>query len=154
MGSGGRSPSDLPPKAPPSRSLPGPTPPSPSLRSGNTEALPGTIEETIGLIEEAGGQAFGLAADLEDPAARDGLVDAVVDRTGRIDIVVNNAGFADYSVVESMSLETFDRTVEHYLKTPFVLTKAAVPPHMRRQGGRLDRQHRLGHRSGTGSAVP
>ena len=33
-----------------------------------------------------------------------------------------------------MSLETFDRTVEHYLRTPFVLTKAAVP-HMRNQGG-------------------
>jgi 3-oxoacyl-[acyl-carrier protein] reductase len=32
-----------------------------------------------------------------------------------------------------MSLETFDRTVEHYLRTPFVLTKAAVT-HMRKQG--------------------
>jgi NAD(P)-dependent dehydrogenase (short-subunit alcohol dehydrogenase family) len=61
------------------------------------------------------------------------LVGEVVERTGRIDIVVNNAGFADYEVVEEMSLQTFDRTVEHYLKTPFVLTKAAVP-HMRRQG--------------------
>ncbi len=51
----------------------------------------------------------------------------------RLDILVNNAGYADYSVVENMSMETFDRTVEHYLRTPFVLTKAAVP-HMRRQG--------------------
>ncbi|KAA0102779.1 SDR family NAD(P)-dependent oxidoreductase [Mycolicibacterium sp. P1-5] len=107
--------------------------PSPSLRAGVSAALPGTIEETIALINAAGGEAFGVAADLEDPAARDGLVDAVVQRTGRIDIVVNNAGYADYSVVDDMSLETFDRTVEHYLRTPFVLTKAAVP-HMRRQG--------------------
>jgi 3-oxoacyl-[acyl-carrier protein] reductase len=80
------------------------------------------------------GSAFGLAADLEDAEARDGLIDEVLDCTGRIDILVNNAGFADYSVVEDMSLETFDRTVEHYLRTPFVLTKAAVP-HMRKQGG-------------------
>jgi NAD(P)-dependent dehydrogenase (short-subunit alcohol dehydrogenase family) len=58
----------------------------------------------------------------------------VLDRTGRIDILVNNAGFADYAVIENVSLETFDRTIEHYLRTPFVLTKAAVP-HMRRQGG-------------------
>ncbi|WP_059020045.1 SDR family NAD(P)-dependent oxidoreductase [Mycobacterium sp. M26] len=108
--------------------------PSPSLRNGLSSALPGTIAETIALIEAAGGQAFGLAADLEDDAARAGLIDAVVERTGRIDIVVNNAGFADYGLVEDMSLETFDRTVEHYLKTPFVLTKRAVP-HMRRQGG-------------------
>jgi NAD(P)-dependent dehydrogenase (short-subunit alcohol dehydrogenase family) len=107
--------------------------PSPSTRGGVTAAIPGTIDETIALIEAAGGSAFGLAADLEDADARDGLVDAVLERTGRIDIVVNNAGFADYSVIEEMSLDTFDRTVEHYLRTPFVLTRAAAP-HMRRQG--------------------
>ncbi|ORV22229.1 SDR family NAD(P)-dependent oxidoreductase [Mycolicibacterium farcinogenes] len=107
--------------------------PMPSTRAGVTEAIPGTIEETITLIEEAGGSAFGLAADLEDATARDGLVEAVIERTGRLDILVNNAGFADYAVVEEMPVATFDRTVEHYLKTPFALTKAAVP-HMRSQG--------------------
>jgi NAD(P)-dependent dehydrogenase (short-subunit alcohol dehydrogenase family) len=96
--------------------------------------MPGTINETIALIENAGGSAFGLTADLEDAEARDGLVDAVLDRTGRIDILVNNAGFADYALVEDMSMEIFDRTVEHYLRMPFVLTKAAVP-HMRKQRG-------------------
>jgi len=107
--------------------------PSPSVRGGATLVLPGTIGETIKLIEEAGGIAFGVAADLEDPDQRDRLVDQALDRTGRIDILVNNAGFADYGLVEDMGLETFDRTVEHYLRTPLVLTKAAVP-HMRKQG--------------------
>jgi NAD(P)-dependent dehydrogenase (short-subunit alcohol dehydrogenase family) len=107
--------------------------PSRSTRAGLDAVLPGTIDETIALIENAGGSAFGLAVDLEDAGARAGLIDRVLDRTGRIDILVNNAGFADYSVIEKMSLETFDRTVEHYLRTPFVLTKAAVP-HMRKQG--------------------
>ena len=107
--------------------------PSRSTRAGLATVLPGTIDETIALIEDAGGSAFGLAVDLEDSGARDGLIDQVLDRTGRIDILVNNAGFADYSVIEEMSVETFDRTVEHYLRTPFVLTKAAVP-HMRKQG--------------------
>jgi NAD(P)-dependent dehydrogenase (short-subunit alcohol dehydrogenase family) len=107
--------------------------PSPSLRGGAALAIPGTIGETVKLIEEAGGTAFGVAADLEDPDQRDRLVDQALDRTGRLDILVNNAGFADYSVIEEMSIETFDRTVEHYLRTPFVLTKAAVP-HMRKNG--------------------
>jgi 3-oxoacyl-[acyl-carrier protein] reductase len=107
--------------------------PSSSTRAGVTSTLPGTICETIALIEAAGGDAFGVAADLEDPEQRDGLVRKVLDRAGRIDILVNNAGFADYSMIEDMSLETFDRTVEHYLRTPFVLTKAVVP-HMRKQG--------------------
>jgi 3-oxoacyl-[acyl-carrier protein] reductase len=104
-----------------------------SVRAGSATALPGTIAETIALIEERGGKALGIAADLEVSEQRDRLVDDVLDRTGRIDILVNNAGFADYGLVEDMALETFDRTVEHYLRTPFVLTKAAVP-HMRKQG--------------------
>jgi NAD(P)-dependent dehydrogenase (short-subunit alcohol dehydrogenase family) len=107
--------------------------PSASLRGGAVTALPGTIDETIALIEQAGGKALGIAADLEDLQQREQLVDEVVERLGRLDILVNNAGFADYALVESMTMETFDRTVEHYLRTPFVLTKAAVP-HMRRQG--------------------
>jgi 3-oxoacyl-[acyl-carrier protein] reductase len=107
--------------------------PSPSIRGGASAALAGTIAETVELIENAGGQALGMAVDLEDSEQRDGLVDEVLGRTGRIDILVNNAGFADYALVEDMSLETFDRTVEHYLRTPFVLTRAAVP-HMRKQG--------------------
>ena len=105
-----------------------------STRAGVTSAIPGTIDETIALIENVGGTAFGLTADLDNAEARGGLVDAVLNRMGRIDILVNNAGFADYSPIEKMSLETFDRTVEHYLRTPFVLTKAATP-HMRKQGG-------------------
>jgi 3-oxoacyl-[acyl-carrier protein] reductase len=107
--------------------------PSPSLRGGAATALPGTIGETVALIEAAGGTAIGVACDLEDAGARERLVDEVVDRTGRLDILVNNAGYADYSVVERMSLQTFDRTVEHYLRTPFVLAQSAIP-HMRRQG--------------------
>jgi len=103
-----------------------------SVRGGSAAALPGTIAETIELIEKAGGTALGVAADLEDAGQRQNLVDDVVDLTGRIDILVNNAGFADYSVIEDMAIDTFDRTVEHYVRTPFVLTKAAVP-HMRGQ---------------------
>jgi NAD(P)-dependent dehydrogenase (short-subunit alcohol dehydrogenase family) len=107
--------------------------PSPSVRAGQTASLPGTIAETIGLIEAAGGSAFGIAADLEDAGQRAGLIEQVVERTGRLDILVNNAGYADYSVLEEMPMETFDRTVEHYVRTPFALIQKVIP-HMRRQG--------------------
>lgn len=107
--------------------------PSTSVRGAAAAELPGTIGETIELIEAAGGTAIGVAADLEDPQQRENLVDEVIDRTGRLDILVNNAGFADYGLVEDVTMETFDRTVEHYLRAPFVLTRAAIP-HMRAQG--------------------
>lgn len=109
--------------------------PSRSLRGGSSAALAGTIGETIELIEAAGGQAIGMAADLENAEERDSLVPRVIDRTGRLDILVNNAGFADYSLVEKMSLDTFDRTVEHYVRVPFVLTKAAVPQMRKQEAG-------------------
>lgn len=107
--------------------------PSVSTRAGKTAELPGTIGETIELIEAAGGKAFGIACDLENAAQRAGLVDQVIERTGRLDILVNNAGYADYSIIEDMPMDIFDRTIEHYVRTPFVLTQRAVP-HMRRQG--------------------
>ena len=53
--------------------------PSPSVRWGSSAALPGTIGETIELIESAGGQAIGIAADLENPDDRDNLVHRVLD---------------------------------------------------------------------------
>ena len=107
--------------------------PSPSIRGGEDTALPGTIGETVAMIEEAGGRAIGVATDLEDAKQREKLIDEVLDRTGRVDILVNNAGFADYAVIEEMSTETFDRTIEHYLRTPFVLSRAVIP-HMAKQG--------------------
>ncbi|MCD2145664.1 MULTISPECIES: SDR family NAD(P)-dependent oxidoreductase [Gordonia] len=107
--------------------------PAVSVRDGETHQLSGTLAETVALIEEAGGRAIAIPADLENPAERDGLVDAVVEAAGTIDILVNNAGFADYSSIEKMSEETFDRTLEHYLKVPVFLSQKAIP-HMRRNG--------------------
>ncbi|UGT55654.1 SDR family NAD(P)-dependent oxidoreductase [Nocardia asteroides] len=108
--------------------------PSPSTRGGDTRVLAGSLAETVAAIEAAGGRAIAMPADLEDEQQRASLIDRVVDRVGRLDILVNNAGFADYSPVEKMSAATFDRTLEHYLKVPFLLSRAAIAP-MRGQGG-------------------
>ncbi|KDE12221.1 MULTISPECIES: SDR family NAD(P)-dependent oxidoreductase [Rhodococcus] len=109
------------------------TEPSVSIRDGEATVIPGSLEETVELIEAAGGEALAIPANLEDADALDTLVDRVVESTGGIDILVNNAGFADYSPIESMRMATFDRTVEHYLRIPFVLAQSAIP-HMRKQG--------------------
>lgn len=89
--------------------------------------VPGTLAETVALIEAAGGRAIALAADLENPAERDALVARAAAAAGGLDILVNNAGYADYARVEEMPLRMFERTVEHYLRTPFVLAQAAIP---------------------------
>ena len=50
------------------------------------------LDETVRLIEEAGGSAIALSRDLTDAAQVQSMVDEVVARFGRIDILVNNAG--------------------------------------------------------------
>ncbi|MGH8354180.1 MAG: SDR family NAD(P)-dependent oxidoreductase [Pseudomonas sp.] len=89
--------------------------------------LPGTLAETVALISAAGGRAIPLAADLEQPDERDCLVVRAAAAAGGLDILVNNAGFAEYSRVETMPLALFERTFEHYLRVPFVLSQAAIP---------------------------
>ncbi|ANY22257.1 SDR family NAD(P)-dependent oxidoreductase [Gordonia terrae] len=107
--------------------------PSPSIRDGREVVVSGTLDETVQLITDAGGAAVAITADLEDPEQRDDLIDDVVTATGGIDILVNNAGFADYASIETMTSATFDRTIEHYVKVPFILAQRAIP-HMRARG--------------------
>ena len=94
---------------------------------------PGTLGETVALIEARGGRAIAIACDLEDEQACAGLIPQAVEAAGGLDILVNNAGYADYVPIEAMPTETFDRTLTHYLRAPFVLTRAAIP-HMKARG--------------------
>jgi NAD(P)-dependent dehydrogenase (short-subunit alcohol dehydrogenase family) len=91
------------------------------------KAEPGTLRETVELIERAGGKAFALAADLERGADRDALVARAAALAGGLDILVNNAGYAEYATIAEMSDATYDRTMDHYLRAPFVLSRAAIP---------------------------
>lgn len=104
-----------------------------TARSLNTATVEGTLSETARLIETAGGRAIALAADLENPAERDALVERAVAAAGGLDILVNNAGYAEYAPVADMPMEMFERTVEHYLRAPFALIQRAVP-HLRQRG--------------------
>jgi NAD(P)-dependent dehydrogenase (short-subunit alcohol dehydrogenase family) len=97
------------------------------------KAEPGTLMETVRLIEAAGGRAIPIAADLEKASDREALVGRAVEAAGGIDILVNNAGYAEYALIEAMSDATYDRTMDHYLRAPFVLSRAAIP-HLKAKG--------------------
>lgn len=90
-------------------------------------ALPGTLMETVQLIQADGGNAIPLAADLDQPAQRDGLVARAAEAAGGLDILVNNAGFAQYAPVETMSDTVIEQTFNHYQWVPVKLAQAAIP---------------------------
>jgi NAD(P)-dependent dehydrogenase (short-subunit alcohol dehydrogenase family) len=94
---------------------------------------PGTLNETAALIAANGGRAIPLAADLERAEDREALVPRAIAAAGGLDILVNNAGYAEYAAIAEMSDATFDRTLDHYLRAPFALSRAAIP-HLKARG--------------------
>jgi 3-oxoacyl-[acyl-carrier protein] reductase len=95
-----------------------------------------TVKELKGL----GTKAIAVQADVSDSAQVNAMVDQVMDEFGRIDVLINNAGFTvfvpDFDL-EGMTEEDWDRLMAVNAKGPFLCCKAVVPI-MRKQGaGRI-----------------
>ena len=95
----------------------------------------GTLRETVGLIEAAGGRAMPLVADIENDADVETLVERTVALTGGLDILIHSGGKAEYAPTHEMPQDMFDRTIQHYLRAPFALIGQAVPEMKKRGAG-------------------
>ncbi len=71
--------------------------------------------------------------DVTDPEAAERAVQLAVDAFGRLDVVVNNAGYADIAAVEDVTLDAFRRQIDTNLFGVVTVTKAALPV-LRAQG--------------------
>ena len=106
-----------------------------SARSLDTSAtFPGTLAETVRLIEDAGGTAFPVRADVTQADDRARLIETVQAQLGPIDVLVNNAGTASYSPAADISPEDYEYTVAQYFRAPFELSQRVIPG-MRERGG-------------------
>jgi len=83
-------------------------------------------EQTIGLIEAAGRRHLALEADLRERAVCDRVVGETVEQLGRLDVLVNNAGFqwARDDGVEAIDDERLDRVFRTNLYALFWMTRA------------------------------
>lgn len=91
-------------------------------------------EETVAMIEKAGGKAALHIADVTDPQAVAQLVASTVKRFGRIDLVVNNAAIRAETPFEKITLDEWKRVTSIVLDGAFLVTQAALP-HLVRAGG-------------------
>jgi NAD(P)-dependent dehydrogenase (short-subunit alcohol dehydrogenase family) len=85
------------------------------------------------LVALHGDRILALALDVTDSRAARSAIAAGVERFGRIDVVVNNAGYADLASVEDVTLEDFRRQIDTNLFGVVNVTKAALPI-LRQQG--------------------
>jgi 3-oxoacyl-[acyl-carrier protein] reductase len=84
-------------------------------------------EQTAG---EIGGDTVVYGGDLTKPGAPDELVKTAVDAWGKLDIIVNNAGYTRDNVIHKMSDEEFQAMLDIHTIVPFRVLRAAAP-HMR-----------------------
>ena len=84
-------------------------------------------EEVARSIGERGGKAMVVLADVTDPTAVRSMVDAAVERFGRIDILVNNAAVRGERALEAMTLQEFRAVVSLILEGAFLCCQAALP---------------------------
>jgi NAD(P)-dependent dehydrogenase (short-subunit alcohol dehydrogenase family) len=95
--------------------------------------LAGSLDETAALVADVGGRALPVPADLSDPAARAGLVEAVEAALGPVDVLVNNAAVTYIVPFEDITERRFDLMVAIQVRAPFDLAQRVLPG-MRERG--------------------
>ena len=92
------------------------------------------LDETVKMIEDAGGTAISLSRDLTDGEQVADMVKTVVDKYGRIDILVNNAGVSDSTPLDKYTAEHFANVMDLNVNAMMngILPAAAI---MKEQGG-------------------
>ncbi|HEX8299187.1 MAG TPA: 3-oxoacyl-[acyl-carrier-protein] reductase [Rubricoccaceae bacterium] len=88
-------------------------------------------------LAEAGTEAFGIQAEAADAAAAEAAVTAVVDRWGRIDALVVNAGITRDGLMIRMTAADWQAVIDTNLTGAFHICKAAYRPMMKQRGGAI-----------------
>ncbi len=96
---------------------------------------PARLEHAANEIRATGAECHTIPTDVGDPAAATRLVETAAARLGRIDLLVNNAGFAVLEPLERTSPADFDRTVAINISAVFHTTRAVWPLMKAQRGG-------------------
>lgn len=85
-------------------------------------------------LTRRGGQVLTVACDVRSQSDVERAIQRVIERFGRVDVLINNAGVIQVGPVEHMALEDFETAMAIHMWGP-LYTMLAVTPHMRLQGG-------------------
>jgi NAD(P)-dependent dehydrogenase (short-subunit alcohol dehydrogenase family) len=92
-------------------------------------------ERTVEMIQAEGGTAAALSGDIAKESDCKRLVDAAVDRWGRLDFLDNNVGIGSRGSVVDEKPEEYRRVMQINVETMFLLSKYAIPAMIKTAGG-------------------
>ena len=104
-----------------------------ALAARNEEKLAAVARE----IESKGGQAAGFRMDVGNEAEVKGAVKAVIERFGKVEILVNNAGITKDTLLMRMKREDWDSVIQTNLGGAFFTTQAAINSMLKPRWGRI-----------------
>ena len=103
----------------------------------NCNSHPDMARETLRAVEQAGGEGFVYQADITDSAQLNGMVRAIIDRWGRLDILVNNAAWQPNLFIDEYDTEKLKKIWNTNIGGYFHAARACLP-YLRQSGcGRI-----------------
>ncbi len=106
------------------------------------------VEELANVLDPSGNKVLALKADVTDEHGLEQAVAKVLEKFGRIDVLVNNAGISRHRTLEEMTLEIFEAVIKINLTGTFLCCRAVVPI-MKQQGkGKIVNIASIGGRTG------
>ncbi|MCK4532376.1 3-oxoacyl-[acyl-carrier-protein] reductase [bacterium] len=110
-------------------------------QSGAKVVVADVIEEfslnTVSRIMEQGGEALAVTVDVSQISSVEEMVKKILDKFGKIDILINNAGITRDNLLLRMRDEEWDKVININLKGVFNCTKAVVRPMMKQRKGKI-----------------
>ena len=100
-------------------------------------ARAGHAQPVAAEIAAAGGRAEAIPLDVTESGAAEQAVKGIVERHGRIDVLVNNAGITRDQLMLRMKREDWDAVLATNLTAAFAITQAALKPMIRQKSGRI-----------------
>jgi short-subunit dehydrogenase len=95
------------------------------------------LEAVAAEIAAAGGEALPVAADVTQPGDMQRLVDRAVERFGRLDVMICNAGFGIYGIVDDVTADQMRRLIDVNYHGTFNAARAALPVFRRQRRDHL-----------------
>lgn len=99
--------------------------------------LPGTIHDTARMVSEVGGEGFPVVCNVADAASIEAMVETVLAKYGRIDILMNNAGILPAGGITTVNPRHWDLEVKINFNGPFYATRAVLPAMLERGSGSI-----------------